>query len=188
MGLPEMSVGVVPAGGGTKEMLARAMEDADPTGDVFPHVERAFIALTATPNSTSAEEARKNGFLRPGDAVSRNADRRLYEAKHRALALANAGYTPPVQKGVWVLGEEGLARLRMPLHWAYRSGALSEHDRRIADRIAYVLSGGGLPFAQEVTEDYLLRLEREVFIELAHEPKTAERMRHILVTGKPLKN
>lgn len=188
MGLPELNVGVIPAGGGTKEMLTRAMADWNGEGDPFPHVERVFDLIAFPKNSGNAEDARKMGFLRPSDTISRNADRQLYEAKEHALGLANAGWQPPVKQDIWVLGEETLARLRMKLHWQHRAGAMTDHDRRIADRVAYILSGGNLPAPQPVREDYLLRLEREVFIELAHEPKSVERMKHVLATGKPLKN
>ncbi len=188
MGLPELNVGVIPGGGGTKEMLARAMADWDGSGDPFPRVEQAFDLIAFPKNSSSAEEARKRGLLRPTDGISRNPDRLLFEARARALGLANAGYAPTVKETIWVGGEETLARLRLKIHWQFRAGAISAHDRLIMDKLAFVLSGGNLPYAQEVSEDYLLQLEREVFVALAHEPKTAERMRHVLATGKPLKN
>jgi 3-hydroxyacyl-CoA dehydrogenase len=189
MGLPELNVGVLPAGGGTKELLARAMAHwNNASSDPFPLVERVFDTIVAAQSSTSAEMARRMGFLRPTDQVSRNADRQLYEAKQRALALAADGYTPPQRAEIRVGGPENLARLRFKLHEQWRAGRISEHDRRVADRIAWVLSGGDLAYPQPVTEEYLLRLEREAFVALVHEEKTAERMRHILATGKPLKN
>jgi 3-hydroxyacyl-CoA dehydrogenase len=188
MGLPELNVGVIPAGGGTKELLARAMANWDGRSDAFPLVEPVFDRITGAQYSSSAEQARRMALLRATDRISRNADRQLYEAKQWALALASAGYEPPARKDVWILGEEGLARLRLKIHWQRRAGQISEHDHLIADRIAWVLSGGNLPYPQHVSEEYLLRLEREAFIRLAHEEKTAERMRHILATGKPLKN
>jgi 3-hydroxyacyl-CoA dehydrogenase len=187
MGLPETSIGLLPAGGGTKEMLARAMADWDGESDPFPRVERVFEGIVTQENSSSAHEARKMGFLRPTDGISINSDRLIYDAKQRALELANAGHVPPVKRSIWVLGEEGLARLRMSIHGRYRSGAFSDHDRLIADKVATVLSGG-LSFPQEVSEDYLLQREREAFLELAREPKSPERMRYTLETGKPLKN
>ena len=188
MGLPETSVGVLPAGGGTKELLMRAMADVVSETDVFPHVDRVFDLIAGAKSSGSAAEARKMGYLRPSDGISLNADRLLYEAKQKALGLANAGYTPPVKRSIWVLGEDLMARLRMKIHWQHRAGAMTDHDRLIADKVAWVLSGGNLPYAQEVSEDTLLQLEREAFVALCHEPKSAERMRHILATGKPLKN
>lgn len=188
MGLPEAGVGLVPTGGGMKELLARAMADWKPGEDAFPRIERAFDLLALPNNSLNAHHARQMGLLRSVDGISRNADRQLYQAKERAWELANAGYAPPVEQNIWIMGEETLARLRFKIHQWWRSGLFTDHDRFIADQIAYVLSGGNLPYPQQVRESYLLDLEREAFLYLAHEPKTAERIRHILATGKPLKN
>ncbi|HLK56190.1 MAG TPA: 3-hydroxyacyl-CoA dehydrogenase/enoyl-CoA hydratase family protein [Chthonomonadaceae bacterium] len=187
MGLPETTVGLLPTGGGVTEVLTRSMAGWDGISDAFPRVERAFDLIVTKGNAGSGAEAQKMGLLRETDSISRNADRLLYDAKQKALALANAGYRPPVQRSIWVLGEEALARLRMPIHWHYRSGAISAHDRLIADKIASILSGEVL-HAQEVREEALLRLERSHFMELIREPKTQERMRAVLETGKPLKN
>ncbi len=188
MGLPELNVGVVPAGGGTKELLARAMREWDGTSDALVRVRPVFDLITAARNSGSAAQARQMGLLREGDRVSRNADRQLYEAKQRILSLANASYRVPITDKVWVTGPDGLARLRVLLHGRYRAAQISEHDRLIADRVAWILCGGDLPAAQYVMETYLLRLEREAFIHLAHEEKSVDRMRHVLSTGKPLRN
>jgi 3-hydroxyacyl-CoA dehydrogenase len=188
MGLPEVTVGVVPAGGGTKEMLARALREWDRAEDAYQYVEYAFDVIASAARSGSGEEARRLGYLREADSVSRNADRQLFEAKQRALQMAKAGYQPPARESLWVLGEDGLARLRMKIHWQFRAGAITEHDRKILDGLATILSGGHLTHAQEVSEEELLALEREVFIKLAHEPKSQERMRRVLDTGKPLRN
>jgi 3-hydroxyacyl-CoA dehydrogenase len=188
MGLPETSVGVLPAGGGTTQLLARATQEAGANQDLFPSIERVFDLLMAPRTSTSAHEARKIGLMRSSDLITMNAGRLLFEAKQHALSLANSGYRPFVKQSIRVMGEETLARLRMKLHGLHRSGAISDHDRLIADRVAYVLSGGNLPGPMEIREEILHHLEREVFIALAREPKSAERMRHVLETGKPLKN
>jgi 3-hydroxyacyl-CoA dehydrogenase len=188
MGLPEMNVGVLPAGGGTTALLVRAISGLPPGADPFPEVEGVLNRLIYPRNSGSAAEAKKMGLLRDTDGLTRNADRLIYDAKARALGLANSGYQPPVKQSVRAGGADMLARLRVPIHWAYRAGTFTEHDRQIADRVAWVLSGGDLPHAQEVSEEYLLRLEREAFIALAREPKSAARMRHVLETGKPLRN
>jgi 3-hydroxyacyl-CoA dehydrogenase len=188
MGLPETLAGVVPTGGGMKELLTRFMAEWDGQSDPFPLVERAFSLVAFPKNSANAYEARKMGLLRETDGISCNADRLLYDAKQRGLMLANSGYAPPERRSVRVMGEEALARLRMALHNQYRAGILSDHDRLLADRVAWFMSGGNLPYAQEVSESYLLRLEREVFMALVREPKSGERMRHILATGKPLKD
>lgn len=188
MGLPEVLAGVIPAGGGIKEMLARAMEGWDGVADPFPRVEEVFGVISAAHRSTSAQDARRLGFLRPADGISPNADLQLYQAKERALRMAESGYRPPERKGIWVMGADGLARLRMAIHWQYRAGAITEHDRLIFDSLAQVLCGGELPYSQEVSEEELLALEREIFMRLAREPKSQERMKHVLETGKPLKN
>ncbi len=188
MGLPEANVGVIPAGGGTKELLARAMQAWDGTSDALPRVEPVFERLVAPRNSGSAEQARQMGFLRAGDRISRNADRLLYDAKRMALELANAGYQPPPEDMVWIIGADGLARLRVKIHGLLRAGQISAHDHLIADRIAWILCGGDIPAPQRVSESYLLRLERAAFIRLMQEEKSADRMRHVLATGKPMKN
>ena len=151
-------------------------------------MERVFDRLIFPRTPGSAEEARRNGFLRDEDSIGRNADRQLLEAKRLALGLAEAGCTPPARRGVWALGEETLARLRMKIHNGWRAGSYSDHDRWIADHLAWLLSGGAVLHPQEVGEDYLLELEREVFLQLARQPKSQERMRHVLATGKPLRN
>lgn len=189
MGLPELPVGLIPSGGAFKELLFRTMEGWDGASDPYPRLEKAFDLIVTAPNTGSAAEARKIGLLRNTDSISHNADRLLYDAKHKALALANAGYRPPAKRGVWVLGQEGLARLRMAIHW--HCGAhpeISAYDRHIADRIAYVMCGGDLSHPQEVSEQYLLNLERKVFQTLVSDARTEARIRHMLETGKPLKN
>jgi len=188
MGLPELDVGVIPAGGGTKELLTRAMRAWDGTSDALVPILPVFDLITAARNSGSAEQARQMGLLRERDRISRNADRQLYEAKQFVLSIAGTSYQAPAKDKVWITGPDGLARLRVLLHGRFRAGQISEHDRLIADRIAWILSGGDLPAAQYVTEEYLLRLEREAFVRLAHEEKSVDRMRHVLATGKPLKN
>lgn len=188
IGLPETSVGVIPAGGGCVELLSRAMTRAVGSNDPFPHVEGVFDLIVRNTKSGSAHEAKSLGFLRETDGISVNADRLLFDAKQRALGMAHSGYTPPEQKGVWALGEETTARMRMPIHWHYRSGVISEFDLEIAERLTYVLSGGNLPFAQEVSADYLHRLEREAFLALLENPLSVARMQHMLDTGKALRN
>lgn len=189
MGLPELPAGLIPAGGAFKELLFRTFETWDGGSDAFPRSDRAFDFIVAYPNSSSAAHAKKLGLLRKGDAISRNADQLLFDAKQKALELANGRYEPPVKRGVWAVGAEGLARMRMAIH-GHCTGisTISEHDRLIADRVAYVMCGGPLSMPQEVSEAYMLNLEREVFLALVREPKTVDRIRHLLETGKPLSN
>ncbi|MDE2125302.1 MAG: 3-hydroxyacyl-CoA dehydrogenase/enoyl-CoA hydratase family protein [Armatimonadetes bacterium] len=188
IGLPETNVGLIPAGGGVTQMLLRAMGGAAPGLDPFDRVEWAFQRIFGFGMSANAPQAIQSGFLKPDDGVSLCADRQLFDAKCRVLALAREGWRPPHKARVRVLGEDAIARLGMTLHWRHRSGELTDHDLLIAQQVAFVLAGGALPSAQEVDEAYLLALEREAFVRLAHEPKTAERIRHTLETGKPLRN
>ena len=188
IGLPETNVGLIPAGGGVTQMLLRAMEGSVPGQDPFDRVEWAFQRIFGFGMSANAPQAIQSGFLKQSDGVSLCADRQLFDAKCRVLAMAREGWRPPQKASVRVLGEDAVARLGMTLHWRHRSGELSDHDLKIAQQVAWVLAGGQLPAAQEVDEPYLLALEREAFVALAREPKTAERIRHTLETGKPLKN
>ena len=188
MGLPELSAGLVPGGGGVTELLARARGDWDGAGDPMPAIERAFRQIVLEPNSGSAVEARKLGLLRAADSISRNADRQLYDAKQKALALASAGYRAPKRSGIQVFGIRVLEEVRGVIAELLASGAFSEHDALIADRVALILSGGEGAAEVELSEEQLLALEREALIALAHEPKTIARMKALLETGKPLRN
>lgn len=189
LGLPELLAGLVPSGGGIKELLHRAMQGWTAQEDLLPRVGPLFEQLALAPrNAYNAWDARQMGMLRPEDRISRNADSRLYEAKQFALALANAAFTPCVDQDVWVGGASLLAQLQMQLNDAHRAGKLSDYDRTVAAHIAVILCGGSLPYAQWVKEAYLLRLEREALTELAHDPLTLARMESLLATGKPLKN
>lgn len=192
IGLVEVGVGLIPAGGGTKEMLVRAldaipkgMEDADP----FPFVKRAFETIALAKVSTSAEEARQMNFLRPSDTISMNPDRLIADAKHEVLALAQAGYVPPQPRAdILALGQSALATLKVGIHMMRRGGYISDHDAVIAEKLARILTGGDLNHATRVSEQYLLDLEREAFLSLCGERKTLERIAHTLKTGKPLRN
>jgi 3-hydroxyacyl-CoA dehydrogenase len=117
-----------------------------------------------------------------------NPDRVLFEAKQRALALANASYRPAEPAQILAMGEDGIARFDLELHIMHRSGFISDHDKQVGHELAAVLCGGNLVHPQIVSEEYILRLEREAFVRLCSTPKTAERMKHMLETGKPLRN
>lgn len=189
MGLVEVGVGLIPGGGGTKEMLLRHLEGV-PEGtdvDLQPFVAQAFEKIAMAKVSTSAAEARKLGYIRDHDGVSINQDHLLYDAKQTVLALA-ANYRPQQPKKVKVIGETGHAALKLAAQSMLWSGLISEHDLKIADKLAFVLSGGRVPAGTEVTEQYLLDLEREAFLSLIGEPKTQQRMQHMLAKGKPLRN
>ncbi len=188
IGLVEAGVGLIPAGGGTKEMLARAME-AVPVGvDPLPHVRRVFETIGFATVATSAADARRIGYLRDGDAITMNRDRLLADAKAQALGLA-PGYAPAPPRAPIRVGGEGIfAALKLGVHLAWRAGRISDHDAVIGRKLAWVLAGGNLQHAAALSEQQLLDLEREAFLSLCGEPKTLERIAHTLKTGKPLRN
>ncbi len=191
MGLVESGVGLIPAGGGTKEMLIRC-SDARPsgsTGSLLPFVQPVFETLALARVSTSGPDAKRLGYLRPGDGITMNRDRLMADAKVAALASLAEGYRPPPAADAVPVGGESLeAALKLGAHLAMRAGRASEHDVKVAHRLAWVLAGGSLPHATTVTEEYLLDLEREAFLGLCGEPKTHARIVHTLKTGKPLRN
>jgi 3-hydroxyacyl-CoA dehydrogenase len=192
IGLVEVGVGIIPAGGGTKEMLVRAldsipknMDDADP----FPFVKRAFETIALAKVATSADEARAFGFLGEDDTISMNTDRLIADAKKEVLALAASGYVQPQQRtDILALGLPALATLKLGIHQMKRAGYISDHDGMIGEQLARILTGGDLNHPTRVSEQYLLDLEREAFLSLAGTRKTQERIAHMLKTGKPLRN
>jgi len=192
IGLVEVGVGIIPAGGGTKEMLLRAL-DAIPKGaddaDPFPFVKHAFETIALAKVATSAEEARTLGFLSSDDSVSMNGDRLIADAKKEVLALAATGYVQPQQRtDILALGMPALATLKLGIHQMKRAGYISDHDALIGEKLGRILTGGDLNYSTRVSEQYVLDLEREAFLSLAGERKTQERMGHMLKTGKPLRN
>jgi 3-hydroxyacyl-CoA dehydrogenase len=198
MGLVEAGVGLIPGGGGSKEMLIRANEHAagGEDLDLFHALKPAFEALAMAKVGTSAEECRDLGFLRREDGISMNRDRLVADAKEVVLALARAGYNPLAaswQEGaqttqIKVLGEQFLSAAKMMIHLLQRGGYASEHDAHVARKLANILAGGSLSAPQMVSEQYVLDLEREAFVSLCGEKKTQERIAHTLKTGKSLRN
>ncbi len=192
MGLVETGVGLIPAGGGTKEMLLRAASSvpADDEADPFLAVKEVFMNIGMAKVSTSAAEARKLGYLNAADSISMNRDRQIAEAKQLALDLAGLGAKPgKPREDVPVLGQSAFAKLKLGLHLNHRAGYLSEHDVVVGTQLARVLTGGGeFTAPQTVSEQYLLELEREAFVSLCGQKKTVERIQHTLKTGKPLRN
>ncbi len=188
VGLPEALVGLIPAGGGTTLMTRRALESLPPDGDPLPHLRAVFQTLAWGKRSSNAFEGYTLGFLRPHDTLCWNIDRLLYEAKQHVLALSRAGYRPPEPTPILAVGENGYSRLMMEVHWAHQAGQISDHDRLIAEKVAYVMTGGTLKSATPLPEEHFHALEREAFVELCRHPKSVERIRHMLETGKPLRN
>jgi 3-hydroxyacyl-CoA dehydrogenase len=189
IGLVEVGVGLIPAAGGTKEMLARAVESLPPRTDLLPAVQRVFETIGLGKVSTSAHDAKAIGYLRDADGISMNRERLIWDAKQRALDLVRDGYQPPVVRtAIRVGGDSVRAALELAIHLAHRSGRISEYDVVIGRTLAGVLAGGALPHETTVSERHLLDLEREAFLRLCGERKTLERIQHTLKTGKPLRN
>ena len=190
IGLVEAGVGLIPAGGGTKEMLIRANEHAagGDNLDLMHALRPVFENIAMAKVSTSAEEARTLGYLRPSDLVTMNRDRQVADAKETALAMVRAGYHPPAPAQIRVLGEEFFAAAKLAVHMMIRGEFATEYDGVVARKLAYIMAGGGITAAQAVPEQYLLDLEREAFVSLCGERKTQERIAHTLKTGKPLRN
>ena len=189
MGLVEVGVGVVPAGGGTKEMALRAHDRCAGVdgADAFPFVKRAFDTIAFAKVSTSGAEALRL-FLGPADSLSANPDRLIHDAKEVALGLARAGHRPGRPRtDVPVLGRPALTTFKVGVHNALRGGQISDHDALVATKVATVLCGGDRP-PGTASEQHYLDLEREAFLSLLGTPKTRERIQHMLKEGKPLRN
>ena len=198
IGLVEAGVGLIPGGGGTKEMMIRANENAGSGDDLdlFHTLRPVFENIAMAKVGTSAEECRELGYLRRADGYSMNRDRLVEDAKQTALALVRAGWKPGAsswQEGaqttqIKVLGESFLAAAKMAIHLMVRGGYASDYDAHVSRKLANILAGGALSAAQMVSEQYVLDLEREAFVSLLGEKKTQERIAHTLKTGKPLRN
>ena len=190
MGLVEFGVGVIPGGGGSKEMALRA-SDLFQKGDVQLNVlQEHFLTIGMAKVATSAYEAFDIGLLQKGkDIVVVNKERQIAQAKQHAMLMAEAGYTQPAaRKDILVLGKQALGMFLVGTDSMEASRYISEHDKKIANKLAYVMAGGDLSEPTKVTEQYLLDIEREAFLSLTTERKTLERIQHMLKTGKPLRN
>jgi len=190
MGLPELGVGVLPAWGGCKELNRRFIAEAARSGgDVLKGLQRAFENIGLAKVATSALEARELGYLRPTDRIVFNQDYLIGEAKREVLKLVASGYEPPPAKGqCYALGRDALAMLRVGVYQLAEGGYASPYDQVIADKVAYVLCGGDLSTPEWVDEEYIMGLERQMVLELAHDPRTLARGKHMLETKKPLRN
>ena len=189
MGLVEVGVGLIPGGGGTKEMVARAAEGASLNAPLLMRIQPSFENIGMGKVSTSAGEAKRMKYLRSVDRISMNRDRVIADAKELALHLAHEGYQPPAPRTqIAVGGDTVFAPLKLGIHLMWRAGQISDHDKLIGNKLAWIMAGGNLPHPAYVTEQYLLDLEREAFLSLCGERKTLERIQHMLKTGKPLRN
>jgi 3-hydroxyacyl-CoA dehydrogenase len=203
MGLVESGVGIVPAGGGTKEMALRANDAAraaskiDPatspaqfaqSADLQHALRQRFETMALAKVSTSAAEARTFDFLTPADQITMNRDRLLLDARAAAIELAESGYAAPQPRTIPAAGEAALANLKLGVHLMRQTEYISEHDAKVATHIARILCGGAVTPGTLITEQALLDLERQAFLSLCGERKTQERIAYTLKTGKPLRN
>jgi 3-hydroxyacyl-CoA dehydrogenase len=190
MGLVEMGVGLIPGGAGSKEMALRASDSYFNGSIELPQLKERFLNIAMAKVSTSAHEAYHLGYLDKGkDQISLNKHQLIADAKKKALVLAEMGYQKPVKrKDIKVLGKQALGMFLVGADTMYHSGYITEHEKKMSEKLAYVMAGGDLSYPTNVSEQYLLDLEREAFLSLCGERKTLERIQHMLKTGKPLRN
>ncbi len=189
-GLVEVGVGLIPAGGGCKELLRRIVNpvmESSANGDALPHLQKVFEQIATAKVSTSAKEARDMGFLSADDKIVFNRSHLLYEAKKTALELAD-GFVPRQPGKIWASGRDAYAAMLLGIEGFRLSGYATDYDAFISKKLAYVLSGGALSEPQWVSEQFILDLEREAFLSLVAEQKTMDRISHMLQTNKPLRN
>ncbi len=189
-GLVEIGAGVIPAGSGTKEMMRSRYQPAMRTQNalVLPYLQRVFEQIGMAKVATSAEEARQMGILGPADVVTLNRDLLLTLAKQEALHMVASGYRPPLPEKIYAAGRDALAALQVAIYMMQQGGYITEYESVIANKLAYVLTGGDLSSPTWVDEQYILDLEREAFLSLCGNEKTQQRMWNLLQTGKVLRN
>lgn len=190
VGLVEAGLGLLPAASGMKELLRRIVNPVMrlPNADPLPPMMKVLELIGTAKVALSAQEARDMGFLRPEDRIIANREHLLAEAKREALHMAEAGYRPPQPEKIYAAGRDLLAAIQTNLHMMHDGGYITPHDVTVTNKIAWVLCGGDLSDPTWVDEQYILDLERQMFVELIQEPKTVERILHMLQTGKPLRN
>ena len=188
-GLVEVGVGLIPAGGGCKELAMRASQRVGHSeADIQPYINHIYETVGMAKVSTSGHDAQKLGYLRSTDRIIANQDHLIYEAKQAVLRMSKAGYEPIPEEKIRVAGSEGKAVLQLGAIGMRESGYISDHDLLIAKKLAHVLAGGNIPAGTLVSEQYMLDLEREAFLSLCGELKTQQRMQHMLTKGKALRN
>jgi len=190
MGLVEVGVGIIPAGGGTKEMTMRASDLYLKDAIELPEIQWRFLNIAMATVATSAHEAfDMNIFVKGRDSIVINPNRVIAQAKRSVIEMADQGYTQPIQReDVIVLGRSALSVMLLGAYSFHSGKYISDHDKKIVEKLAYIMCGGDLTDATLVSEQYLLDLEREAFLSLIGEKKTLERIQSILTSGKPLRN
>lgn len=190
IGLVETGVGLIPGGGGTKELYVKKLRNtkAEKSSDLLKVALHVFETVATAKTSSSAEEARALGYLDRTDGISVNPDHLLFDAKQKVLELAKTNYTPPIREKIQVTGNAGYGAMLMGAKSMQYAGYASEHDVKIAEKIAYVLSGGRVREGMRIDEQTMLDMEREAFLSLLGEPLTQARIQHMLLKGKPLRN
>jgi len=189
-GLVEVGVGLLPAGGGIKEMLYRTMQNLldDEQIDPVPNIKEIFKTIGMAKVSESAPKAGELGYLRASDKIIMNRDLLIAAAKEEARTLSDLGYRPPAPPNIKVMGQKGFSALKLMLYIMHEAGFITDYDKVVADKVAWVMSGGNLSEPQEVPEEYILKLEREAFMVLLEDERTQARIEHMLKKGKPLRN
>ena len=189
-GLVEVGAGVIPAGGGTKEMIRRIVNPPMQTKDavVFPYLQRVFEQVGQGAVAKSAFEAQEMGILSPADRIVINRDHLLAEAKREVLHMAESGYTPPAPEKIFAAGRDALSGLKIGLYNFKEGGFITDYEAVIGSKLIFVMTGGNISQQAWVDEQYFLDLEREAFLSLCGEKKTQERMWHLLQKGKVLRN
>ena len=189
IGLVEVGVGLIPGGGGTKEMTLRLSDSFEKGDSELNNLQEMYLTMATGKVATSAKEAFGMKIFRRGDQVSMNKNRQIRDAKALALDLAEAGYVQPIErKDIKVLGRTGLGFIKAGTYGMLAGGYISEHDLKVAEKLAWVMCGGDLSAPTLVSEQYLLDMEREAFLSLLGEKKTLERIQSIIAKGKPLRN
>jgi 3-hydroxyacyl-CoA dehydrogenase len=187
-GLVEVGVGLIPAGGGTKEIYLRHTTNLPSGADLFPFLRKAFEAVALAKVSRSVLEAKKIGYFAESDTFSMNSERLVDDAKNVVLQLSKTYRPPQPRRDLVLSGKAGFAFLQMGIYLMRQGGFISDYDAKIGEKIAWVMTGGDLTEPTQVDEQYMLDLEREAFLSLLGERKTQERIQHMLKTGRPLRN
>ncbi len=188
MGLVEVGVGLIPAGGGTTELLKRAMAQVEAEADPLPYIREAFKTIGLAKVSDSAHNARALGFLRDEDIIVMNRHLLISVAKQEALSMVESGYQPPAKEEIFVLGDKAMSVMKIMLYVMHEARYATDYDKVLSLRVGNILAGGELSEPQSVSEDYLLKLEREAILECFKDERTHARIEHMMKTGKPLRN